>query len=225
MAGERRSGYRFGYRMRLPSVSRRACLTALIVLTLPAGLRAQRACEDAVIAEPPGGWTTPLDARFSLRAHDVSLREALDRLSAGSGVRLAYSADFLPVDRRVCVAADQQPLGAILSTLLRGSSVEATVVAGRVVLSPTLTLVRTTAVPSASVSVLDRVVVTGNAIAAPRRSLVIGMEVIDGEDLRKQAQGSLSELLDAAVPGVWSWTQGPSALVSQYGGIRGASSF
>ncbi|CAN5844001.1 hypothetical protein BH11GEM2_BH11GEM2_15970 [soil metagenome] len=225
MAGVRRGAYRFGYRMRLPAASLRACFTALAFLALPAAARAQHACEDAQVAAPPGGWTAPLDTRFSLHAYDVSLREALDRLSAGSGVRLAYSADFLPVDGRVCLAADQQPLGAILSALLRGSSVQATVVAGRVVLSPALTSLKTAPAPSAGVSVLDRVVVTGNAIAAPRRSLVIGMEVIDGEQLRKQAQGSLSELLDAAVPGVWSWTQGPSALVSQYGGIRGASSF
>ena len=225
MAGERRGAYRFPYRMRFSVSSRRVCLTALTMVALPAALRAQRTCDDAVVAAPVGGWAAPLDTRSTLHAHDVSLREALDRLSAVSGVRLAYSADFLPVDRRVCLTADQQPVGAILSTLLRGSSVQATVVAGRVVLSPTLTSVKATSAPSASVSVLDRVVVTGNAIAAPRRSLVIGMEVIDGEQLRKQAQGSLSEVLDAAVPGVWSWTQGPSALVSQYGGIRGASSF
>ena len=224
MAAERRGRYRFGYRMRLPHGSRLACLAALTILLQPSVARAQHVCEDAVAAEPLGGWTAPLNTRFSLHAHDVSLREALDRLSAGSGIRLAYSADFLAVDRRVCVAADQQPLGAILAALLRGSSVQATVVAGRVVLSPTLTSVKTTSAP-ASVSVLERVVVTGNAIAAPRRSLVIGMEVIDGEQLRQQAQGSLSEMLDAAVPGVWSWTQGPATLVSQYGGIRGASSF
>ncbi len=201
------------------------CVAALALLLVPASGRAQRACEDAVVAVPSGGWTAPLDTRFSLHAHDVSLREALDRLSAVSAVRLAYSADFLPVDRRVCVAADQQPVGAILATLLRGTPVEVTVVAGRVVLTPTPASLNHPSTAATGVSVLDRVVVTGNAIAAPRRSLVIGMEIIDGEQLRRQAQGSLSELLNAAVPGVWSWTQGPSALVSQYGGIRGASSF
>lgn len=225
MAGARRGRYRFGYPMRFSAPISRACLAAIAVLLVPASGSAQRACEDAVVATPPGGWTAPLDTRFSLHAHDVSLREALDRLSAVSGVRLAYSADFLPVDRRVCIGADQQPVGAILATLLRGSPVEATVVAGRVVLSPTLASLTSVATTTAGVSVLDRVVVTGNAIAAPRRSLVIGVEVIDGEQLRRQAQGSLSELLDAAVPGVWSWAQGPSSLVSQYGGIRGASSF
>ncbi len=211
--------------MRFSPAIPRTCLAVLAILLVPASGSAQRACEDAVVAPPPGGWTAPLDTRFSLHARDVSLREALDRLSAVSGVRLAYSADFLPVDRRVCVAADQQPVGAILATLLRGSTVQATVVAGRVVLSPTLTSLKTATTPAAGVSVLERVVVTGNAIAAPRRSLVIGMEVIDGEQLRRQAQGSLSDLLDGAVPGVWSWTQGPSTLVQQYGGIRGASSF
>ena len=225
MAGACRGWYRFRYRMRRSPRFRRACLTALALVSLPVAARAQRSCDDAIVPPPAGGWQTPLDTRSSLHAHDVSLREALDRLSAASGVHLAYSADFLAVDQRVCLAAEQQPLGAILSTLLRGSSVQAMVVAGRVVLTPSLSSAKTVTAPSASVSVLDRVVVTGNAIAAPRRSLVIGMEVIDGEDLRKVAQGSLAELLDAAVPGIWSWTQGPSALVSQYGGIRGASSF
>src|SRR5258707_12276974 len=43
--------------------------------------------------------------------------------------------------------------------------------------------------------------------------------------MRRQAVGSLAELLDASVPGVWAWQQSPSGLVSQYGGIRGSSSF
>ena len=225
MAGEPRRGYRLVYLMRTSASFPRACIAAIVILLHPSGARAQRACEDGLVAAPPGGWTAPLDIRSTLHAHDVSLREALDRLSAASGVRLAYSADFLPVDSRVCVAADVQPVGAILAALLRGGTVQATVVAGRVVLSPTLAAVKTASTATAGVSVLERVVVTGNAIGVPRRSLVVGMEVIDGEQLRRQAQGSLSDALDAAVPGLWSWTQGPSALVSQYGGIRGASSF
>jgi iron complex outermembrane receptor protein len=69
------------------------------------------------------------------------------------------------------------------------------------------------------------VVVTGNAVAAPRLPLVIGVEVIDGEQLRRQSYSSLAEMLNASVPGMWSWSQAPSSLVSQYGSIRGASSF
>ena len=204
---------------------RRACTAAALTLVSSLAARAQRACEDVVVAAPTGGWEAPLDTRVTLHTHDVSLRDALDRLAAVSRVPFAYSADFLPLDRRVCVTAEQQPVGAMLLTLLRGVSVQVLVVAGRVVLSPGVVSASATAPLSRAVSVLDRVVVTGNAVATPRRPLVIGVEVIDGEQLRRQALGSLAEMLDAAVPGVWSWTQSPSSLVSQYGGIRGASSF
>ena len=204
---------------------RRAYHIIALILFFPLAGHAQRACEDAVVAAPSGGWDAPLNTRVTLHARDVSLRDALDRLTAISRVRLAYSADYLPVDRRVCVSAEQQPLGAVLNTLLRGVNVQVLIVAGRVVLSPAVVTAMTAAPVSHSVSVLERVVVTGNAVAAPRRPLVIGVEVIDGDQLRRQALGSLAEILDAAVPGVWSWTQSPSSLVSQYGGIRGASSF
>ena len=196
-----------------------------LVLLFPFAARAQRVCEDGVVAAPSGGWEAPLDTRVTLRARDVSLRDALDRLTALSRVGLAYSTENIPVDRRVCVSAEQQPLGALLHTLLRGANVQVVVVAGRVVLSPAMAPVPTRASVSNSVNVLERVVVTGNAVAAPRRPLVIGVEVIDGDQLRRQALGSLADILDAAVPGVWSWAQSPSSLVSQYGGIRGASSF
>jgi iron complex outermembrane receptor protein len=75
------------------------------------------------------------------------------------------------------------------------------------------------------VSVLERVVVTGSAVAASRRKLVVGVEVIDGGDLRLGGWNELSGALDAYVPGLWVWEQSPSSLVAQYGGVRGASSF
>jgi iron complex outermembrane receptor protein len=157
---------------------------------------------------------------------DVALREALDRLSALSGVQVAYSAEFVPVDKRVCLAADREPVGEVLSSLLEGASVQILVVAGRVVISPVAAdVAKARAGAAQGMSVLERVVVTGNAVAAPRRPLVIGVEVIDGERIRREQLGSMAELLDAAVPGVWSWTQSPSTLVAQYGAIRGASSF
>ena len=200
-------------------------LLALVALTPQRGF-AQHACDEhPLIPAPAGGWSAPLDMRVSLHVRDVSLRDALDRLTAVSKVQLAYSADFLPVDRRVCISADGEPLGSLLATLLRGTPVQVLVVAGRVVLSPGAAPTPAAEATSHTVSVLERVVVTGNAVAAPRRPLVIGVEVIDGEQLRRQSLGSMSELLNASVPGVWSWSQSPSSLVAQYGGIRGASSF
>ena len=223
MAAQAFAGYRFRYLMCNALSLRRAGLSLGLALLVPLAGHAQHPCEDAVGAAPAGGWTAPLDTRVSLHARDISLRDALERLTVASRVALAYSVDYIPGDRLVCVSAEQQPLGALLGTLLRGSRMQVLVVAGRVVLSPGALAEPSEA--SSTVSVLDRVVVTGNAVASPRRPLVIGLEVIDGDQLRRQSLGSLAEMLDASVPGVWSWTQSPSSMVSQYGGIRGASSF
>lgn len=72
---------------------------------------------------------------------------------------------------------------------------------------------------------LERVVVTGSAKGSPRRPLAIGVEVIDGEELRRKSLLSLPDILNASSPGLWMWDQPASSLVAQYGGIRGASSF
>ncbi|MDB4882271.1 MAG: TonB-dependent receptor plug [Gemmatimonadetes bacterium] len=225
MARRRRAAYRCGYVMRNVSLLRGAVLLLALVIGTPQRGLAQHACVEHPFADPPpGGWTHPLDTRVSLHVREVSLRDALDRLTAASKVQLAYSADFLPVDRRVCLSAENEALGSVLASLLRGTPVQVLVVSGRVVLSPGATPTSAES-PSRSVSVLDRVLVTGNAVAAPRRPLVIGVEVIDGEHLRRQSYNSLAEMLNAAVPGVWSWSQAPSSLVAQYGSIRGASSF
>ncbi len=223
-----RTAYRCGIIMMRNVLSLRHAMLSLalaIVVSVPA--LAQRACEERVAPVPSGGWTPPLDTRVTVSLRDVSLREALDRITATSGVQLAYSADFLPVDRRVCLSAEREQLGGLLATLVRGTPIQILVVAGRIVLSPGASpvAVAPTETMARSVSVLERVVVTGSAVATPRRPLSIGVEVIDGEQLRRQSLGSLAELLNASVPGVWSWAQSPSSLVSQYGGIRGTSSF
>jgi len=48
------------------------------------------------------------------------------------------------------------------------------------------------------VSVLERVIVTGSAIAASRRPFAVGVEVIDGDELRLGGAGGLTTALDAA---------------------------
>jgi iron complex outermembrane receptor protein len=110
----------------------------------------------------------------------------------------------------------------VLASLLAGARVEAVVVSGRVVLAP-MTGARDP--ESAKVSVLERVIVTGSAIAASRRQLAVGVEVIDGEQLRREGQSSLAAALDASVPGLWLFESTPGSVIAQYGGVRGASSF
>jgi iron complex outermembrane receptor protein len=156
----------------------------------------------------------------------VTLREGLDRLSALSNVELAYASDILPLDRRVCIAASGEPLGRVLTALLDGMGAEATVVAGRVVLAPAL--VGGGAVPPTTapdIGMLDRIVVTDQALPNARRPLTISMDVIEGEQLRRYSISSVADMLNVAVPGMWMWQGAPSSLVAQYGALRGASSF
>ncbi len=194
-------------------------------VALPASAKAQRACDEL---SPVQGapWVAPLDVRVTLHVRDVSLRDALDRITALSGVPLAYSSDLIPVDRRVCLSFDKAPIGDALAALLHGAGAQAIVVAGRVVLAPSASDTTEPVEQRARrMNVLERVVVTGSAVGTPRRPLVMGMDIVDGEQLRRESQTSLAEILDATVPGMWSWTQTPSAIVAQYGSIRGASSF
>jgi iron complex outermembrane receptor protein len=72
--------------------------------------------------------------------------------------------------------------------------------------------------------VLDRVVVTGNAIEAPARRLAIAMNTVSGAQLARYG-GNLAQALSDAVPGLWLWQTAPTSLLAHYGSIRGTSSF
>jgi iron complex outermembrane receptor protein len=201
-----------------------AIAAATAMASVPARAQQSRACtvaDDGGLTHA-GGWPSPLDALVILRARGISLRDALDRLGASSGVPLAYSSDLLPLDRPVCVVAERQPLGLVLASLLSGTNVQAQVIAKKVVLAPTAS---SHEAPAAKVSVLERVIVTGSAVGASRRPFAVGVEVIEGDELRLTGNGGLATALDAYVPGLWLWQQPPGSLVAQYGGVRGASSF
>jgi hypothetical protein len=172
-----------------------AAVVALILASAAASVGAQGTrlpCTTAAtgLVAHEGAWPAPLDALVSLRARGVSLRDALDRLGASSGVPLAYSSDLLPLDRPVCVDAERQPLGRVLATLLIGTNVQARVVAHKIVLAPTTDAREA---PPAKPSVLERVIVTGNVVAASRRPSTVGVEVIEGQELRLGGVGALAD--------------------------------
>ncbi|MBV9107928.1 MAG: TonB-dependent receptor plug domain-containing protein [Gemmatimonadetes bacterium] len=162
---------------------------------------------------------------MSLRARDVALRDALDRLSAAAGAPLSYTSELLPLDRRVCLTAAGLPLGDALTALVSGSGAEPVVVARQVVLAPA----RTGAAPAAQEpereSVLERIVVTGSPAGSARRPLAVGLSVLDGRELSARSATSMAEVMNATVPGVWLWRRSPTELLAQYGSVRGASSF
>jgi iron complex outermembrane recepter protein len=141
-------------------------ITMVALSLAPDTVRAQAVCASA--SQDPAvtarRWSPPLDRVISLHERGVSLRVALDRLAAAARVRLAYSAELLPLDRRVCVSYRSVPAGVALTTLLDGTSVEPVAMdSDRVVLAPARTPVTSApgAMSTRRADVLDRVVVTG----------------------------------------------------------------
>lgn len=171
----------------------------------------------------------PLDRRVSVQFHDVSLRDALDRVMALARVRISYSAELLPLDRAVRATFDSATLGTVLAVLLRDVAVTAVASSGnQVVLTPVreVRLDAQRAIPALAVGTaeLDRVVVTGTATGGTQRSLPVALAIIDGREARRAAVYDIATALDGAVPGIWAWEQSPASLVARYGSIRGASS-
>jgi hypothetical protein len=172
-------------------------------------------------------WRAPLDRPVVARPAVIALREALDRVAAITKIRLSYSAEALPLDRAVCFAANGQPIGRVLADLLAGTNVAAVSVgADQIVLAPRAP--PTNEAPpqvAQTTTVLDRVVVTGSTMGAPERELTVGLNVLSGRQLARDQSSTLSSALDGYVPGVWSWPQSPSSVITSYASIRGASSF
>ena len=198
---------------------------AAISISIIARTAGAQSCATATGETALTVWSPPLDRRVSLHVRDISLRDALDRLSTESGTRLSYTTENLPLDSRVCAALDSVPLGNALAVLLRETSVLPTAAGGdHVVLAPSPAPAAATAQPLAP-KILDRVVVTGNAVEAPARRLTVAMDVVNGAQLARYAEGNLAQALSDAVPGLWVWQSAPTSLLAHYGSIRGSSSF
>ena len=205
--------------------------SAAMVLAFSRALPAQpHVCSTSVVDSSSSGeaaWSPPLDRSITVRATNLSLRDALDRVATAARIRLSYSAEQVPLDRAVCVSADASPAGRVLADLLTGTNVAAVVVGSdQVVLTPRPRPTHADGPAMApTVGVLDRVVVTGTASGAPAKELSVGLDVLNGRTLARENTNTISDALDSYVPGVWSWAQSPSNMLSSYASIRGASSF
>lgn len=180
------------------------------------------------VSDRASQWAAPLDRIVSVKMPDAQLRDALDRVAVMAKVELSYSNELLPVGKRVCLSLDRVPVGAVLETLLSGTTLRAIVVGStQVVLAPSRPIASTIAVTPTMrrASVLDRVVVTGTPDGAPQRGSPFALDVVDGATLARQRASTLGEALDLAAPGIWTWSSTAGTLAARYGSIRGASSF
>lgn len=170
-------------------------------------------------------WPAPLDRRISVHIRDLPLRDALDRVAAAAHLRFSYNDELLPLDRPVCQSFTDVALGDVLTELLRGARVTPVAAAtDHVILAPASAAVADEPAP-APVVTLDRIVVTGSASGAPQRGLPVALSVVGRRALDSDPAGTMSQLMDGSVAGLWLWEQSPGSVVASYGSVRGASSF
>jgi iron complex outermembrane receptor protein len=205
-----------------------AAAVALLAAAAPACAAGSRPVVVAPAADARA-WPAPLDRAVALDGLDLPLREALERVAAAARLRLSYSPELLPAERRVCVAAARATAGDALVALLAGTGLAPVVAGGdQIVLAPARSAAAADAPPTLARSTgrLERVVVTGTATGAPERGSPYALAVVDRRTTAaREGTQSLAQAFDGAVPGVWLWTQAPTSVLARYGSVRGASSF
>jgi hypothetical protein len=199
-------------------------ILALCAALAPRTSHGQTSCIDIVPQTAGQSWAAPLTQRVSIELRDVPLRDALARVSAATRVRLSYSPDLLPLERRVCVHAASAALGDVLAALLRNTGSHP-VSAGidHAAIAPDA--------PTHPAGDVDSVIVLEPVVAATRATdierTLPGVHVVVMHDwsVAEQSTSTLAGALNNAVAGLWLWQQQPGSPVAQYGGLRGTSSF
>src|SRR5437870_2366707 len=91
----------------------------------------------AAAQSPSTGDGGPLERRIAVHIRDAALRDAIDRVAAVASIRISYSGEVLPLDRRVSLPRDTTTVGEALGTLLRGYPVQAVAIGSdHIVLAP-----------------------------------------------------------------------------------------
>jgi outer membrane receptor protein involved in Fe transport len=205
---------------------RRTLLSCAVAATFALPVSAQL-CEPNRTAAPKT-WAPPLDRSITIGNAQLTLREALDRIAAAGRVKLSYSPQLLPLGSRVCIGYKSIALGDVLAAVLRGAAVEpVTGGSDQIVLAPVRQAAAAPQTPQAVEPVfsLPPVVALVSANAPTQSTEPTATTVVSGADISNRSNGSLSESLNGAVPGLWVWNSSPASLLTHYGSMRGASSF
>lgn len=195
----------------------------------PLAASAQLACKPQTSTSfaSTADWPAPLGRLVRVDVRDLSLRDALTRVAADAGVRLSWSAEALPLDRRVCAHRDSVPLGEALLELLDGVPVEPVAAAAdHVVLTPARTRrISSPQLPSEKPVQLEPLLIHADPVGFTHEQQPWSVDVLEGTQLAARSEQTLSQAINAAVPGIWLWESSTSGVLAQYGSIRGASSF
>ena len=179
----------------------------------------------------------------SLSLVAVPIERALREISAQAGLRLSYSSDIIPAQRRVSITRAGVAAGDAIDEILRGTGLDVVVSpSGYVVLVKIPGLASTLAAlppdsgsalgvplqlrPAFRPQVMDRILVMGTpAAGAPERSLASAVSVLTGTQIAQSGATSMEQLFRSGIPGVVSWDLGISGPFAQIGSVRGSSSF
>lgn len=177
-------------------------------------------------------WPAPLNRTISLKLGALPLRSALDRVAQVAKLRLSYSREMIPLERSVCLAYNGVPVGDVLTQLLEGTGIEAIALGNeQVVLAP-----QRHAEASRASEVSHDLAVTTPAVLSPvvvrdggtaSRTLPAGTASVSlgAEQLLSSNITTMSQLMNGSIPGMWMWESSANGTMSQYGSLRGASSF
>jgi hypothetical protein len=188
---------------------------------------------------------SPLLARpISVSLTDVPIEAALREISLRASLRLSYSSDIIPADRRVTIVREKTPVGDVIEDVLRGTDLDivvspsgyvilvqlprrvrpsvAALFADSVDLAPAPLQLRAAFRPQ----VMDRMLIMGTpAMGAPERSLTSAVSVLTASQIAQSGATSMEQLFRNAIPGVVAWDLGISGPFAQIGSVRGSSSF
>jgi iron complex outermembrane recepter protein len=192
-----------------------------IALAAPSQAAAQSSCAVKTVV-PATRWASPLDRPITLRAGNVSLKEALDKLAAAAALRVSYSREQLPLTRNVCMSFKGVALGDVLKAVLQDVPVEAVVAgADHVVLTPRVVQAAVAQEPATKpVYPIEPLIATAIPVQTEQSTQVAGITVLDRKQIEREA--SIGDAL-RNVPGAWVW-QSAAGITTQFT-MRGATSF
>ncbi|MCC6245826.1 MAG: TonB-dependent receptor [Gemmatimonadaceae bacterium] len=151
------------------------------------------------------GDVLPASVRVSLRATDMPVREVLDRIVSGAGLRV--------------VVTEQGAVVVVPNTRAIAEAPNATA-------EPTALPDIARTIRATGVQQLDQVVVMGSSVrGGPEREQPTAVRVVDAMRLQEVGAPRLTDAMRMTMPGLVMWDRGPTGPPPPFAAMRGVASF